>query len=85
MNDFAEQKRVLLARADVHRQIIEIERFRLQQRIDDARERFHANRWWILGGIAATGWLTTRKSTSLFRLVPAAMTAWRMVQKFLVR
>jgi hypothetical protein len=81
MNDFAEQKRMLVLRAELHRQIIQIERFRLEQRVDIARERFHANRWWIIGGVAATGWLSTRKFTSLFRLVPAGMAAWRMVQK----
>ncbi len=85
VNDFAEQKRVLLLHGELHRQIIEIERLRLHQRVDLARERFQANRWWIVGGIAAAGWMSTRKFTSLLRLVPAGLAAWRMAQKLIAK
>jgi hypothetical protein len=85
VNDFAEQKRLLVLQAELHRQIIEIERFRMHQRFDLARERFYANRWWLLGGLAAAGWLSTRKFGALLKLVPMGMTAWGMVQKLRVR
>ena len=85
VNELAERKRLLVLQAELHRQIIEIERFRLQQRFDFARDRFQSNRWWMLGGLAVAGWLTTRRFGSLLKLLPVAMTAWRMVQKMTAR
>ena len=79
--ELADRKQLLVMQGELHRQIIEIERFRLHHRLDEARERFHSNRWWLLGGLAAAGWLSTRKFGALVKLVPFVMTAWRMVQK----
>jgi hypothetical protein len=85
LNELAERKRLLVMQAELHRQIIDIERFRLKHQVDTARERFHTTRWWLLGGLATAGWLSTRRFGFLVKLVPMAMTAWRIVQKFRVR
>ena len=82
MNDLAERKRLLILQGELHRQIIAIERFRMQQRFDVTRERFQAKRWWLLAGLAAAGWLSTRRLGSLLKLLTAGMTAWRMAQNF---
>ncbi|MGH7956240.1 MAG: hypothetical protein ACREH8_04425 [Opitutaceae bacterium] len=82
VNDLAERKRLLVLHAELHRQIIEIERFRMQQRLDVTRERFYANRWWLLGGLAAAGWLSTRRLGPLLKLLTSGMTAWRMAKNF---
>jgi hypothetical protein len=85
VSDLAQRKRLLVLQAELHRQIIEIERIRLQQRAGIARERFAANRWWLLGGLATAGWLSTRKFGFLVKMVPMAMTAWKLVRKLNVR
>ena len=85
VNDLAGRKRLLIAQAELHRQIILIERFRVQQRLDLARDRLQANRWWLMGGVALAGWLTTRRFGSLLKLVPAGMGVWRLLQKYLAR
>jgi len=85
VNDLADRKRLLIAQAELHRQIILIERFRVQQRLDLARDRLQANRWWLMGGVALAGWLTTRRFGSLLKLVPAGMGVWRLLQKYLAR
>ena len=80
VNDLAERKRLLVLQAELHRQIIAIERARLQQRAAGARERFAATRWWVVGGVALLGWLSTRRVKFLVKRVPLAMTAWRMMK-----
>jgi len=82
VNDLAQRKRLLVLQAELHRQIIEIERIRLFDRVDFLRGRLLANRWWLLGSVAAAGWLSTRKFGRLLRFLPMGMTAWRLLQNF---
>ena len=82
VKDLAERKRLLVLQAELHRQIIDIERFRMEQRLAVTRMRFQSKSWLLLGGLAVTGWLATRRFGALVKLVPIAMTAWRMIQKF---
>lgn len=82
MNALAERKRVLILEAELHRTLIGLERVQLHQRAGEWRERVTANRWWLLGGAVAAGWLSTRALGSVFRLLPAGVAAWRLVQKF---
>jgi hypothetical protein len=81
MNTLAERKRVLILEAELHRTLIGLERVQLHQRAEELRERITANRWWLLGGAVAAGWLSTRLFGSVLRLLPAGMAAWRIVQK----
>jgi hypothetical protein len=82
VKDLAERKRLLVLQAELHRQIIEIERFRVQQRFAVTRSRFQSNRWLLLGLLGTAGWLSTRRFGALVKLVPIGMTVWRMVHKF---
>ena len=83
VTDLAERKKMLVMQAELHRQMIEIERFRLQQKVEVTRERFHNTRWWLLGGVALAGWLSTRRFGSLVKLLPIVVTGWRMIQKYM--
>ena len=82
LRELAEKKRLLVLQADLHRQIIGIERLRVHQRFANTRSRFQSNRWLLLGLLGTAGWLSTRKLGALVKIVPIAMTVWRMVQKF---
>ena len=81
-NSLAERKRILVLQADVHRNLIELEQLRLQQRFEVLRGQMRAKSWWLLGAAVVTGWLTTRVFGSLLKFVPAGMAAWRLIQNF---
>lgn len=85
MISLAEQKRILVLRGELQRQIIELERFRLIDRVDTLHDRISAKRWWIAGGLLALGWLTTRKLGAIARWLPAITAAWKMAQNFKTR
>ncbi len=85
VNRLAERKRLLVLQADLHRQLLAFERNQLRQDVGDARDRLHANRWWLIGGTVAAGWLFTRKLPAFARWLPALMPAWRLVRGYLAR
>lgn len=83
MKTFAQQKRLILLRADMHRQMLTLEGRHLQQGVGDARNRLAAGRWWLIGGGLVVGWLFTRKLPSLARWLPVMMPAWRLARGLL--
>lgn len=85
VNRLSERKRLLVFQADLHRQLLAIERNQLRADVGDARDRLHASRWWLLGGTVAAGWLFTRKLPAIARWLPALMPAWRLVRGYLAR
>jgi hypothetical protein len=61
MNDLITRKRLIIAQADQHRQVIELECQRLRQRVDQTRDLVRQNRWWLVGGAIASGVLLAPK------------------------
>ncbi|MGO8836242.1 MAG: hypothetical protein ACLQAH_04725 [Limisphaerales bacterium] len=57
MNDLTARKRLIIAQADLHRQVIELECQRVVQRLDRTQDFVHQKRWWLLGGAAVGGLL----------------------------
>ena len=70
MNDLAARKRLLVAQAGLHRQLLELEGRRVLQRVDRARDFVHRNRWWLLGGAVAGGVLLAPKRRGFLEMLP---------------
>lgn len=80
LTELAAHKRLLVAEADLHRELISLAGFSLKSRVDETRGRIRANRWWWLAGAAGAGVLTAR--SPLARWLPAVVTAWRLMQSY---
>ncbi len=85
VNRLSERKRLLVFQADLHRQLLGLERNQLFQGVGEARDRLYANRWWLIGGTVAVGWLFTRRLPAFARWLPALMPAWRLVRGYLAQ
>jgi hypothetical protein len=70
MNDLITRKRLIIAQADQHRQVIELERQRLRQRVDHARDFVRQNRWWLVGGAIASSILLAPKKRGWLGWLP---------------
>jgi hypothetical protein len=81
MSDLAERKRLIVARADLHRQLLALERLRLQGRLASARGFVGHHRWWLLGGAAAIGLLLTRRGRGLAGWMPAVLAVWKALKR----
>jgi len=74
MNDLADRKRLLIAQAGLHRELIARECQRLLPPVDLAQDLalgfVQRNRWWLLGGAAVGGVLLPAKWRGLLGLLP---------------
>ncbi len=77
MNELAARKRLLIAEADLHRQVIRFERTGLAHRWQSARTFTGRNQWWILGGALGLGLLLTRRFRRVVQWLPVAVATWR--------
>ena len=80
LDDLVARKRLILARSDLHRQIIALEQQSLAGRWSGAAEFAGRRRWWLLGGALAGGWLLGPRVVGLVRWLPAVidlLRAWR--------
>ena len=80
MKELTERKRILVLQADVHRNMIELERLRIQEGVQVVRSQMRSKSWLLLGGAVALGWLSTRLLGPVLKFVPAGLAAWRLVQ-----
>ncbi|HWL16024.1 MAG TPA: hypothetical protein VNR00_10495 [Opitutus sp.] len=77
VNELAARKRLLLAEADLHRGILQLERERLCARGQAARATLAQHRWWLLGGAAVVGFLLTRRARGLAAWLPTVLSVGR--------
>ena len=82
VNRLAERKQLLMLQADLHRQLIGMERIRWHTRFDSAHEQFHSQRWWVIGAVAGAGLLLARHLGGLTRWLPMAYTAARVAKSW---
>lgn len=75
-----ERKRQLVVQADLHRQLIVMERLHLQERFSALPRQITDHRWWWIAGAAVAGWLVTRKLSGLIRWVPRLVIAARIIR-----
>lgn len=83
LNELAERRRLLVMEADLHRNLIGLERASLRAQLADlrlAREGVTANKPLLLVGGVLAGWLAVRHAHKLARWLPTALTAWRWLQ-----
>lgn len=81
MNDLATRNRLLVAQADLHRQLVTMERTRLGARWETAGSFLDQNRWWLIGGAALGGVLFVRNWRGLAQWLPMLVTTWRALKK----
>lgn len=65
INELASRKALIVAHADLHRQLIAFERLKLQERHDAAQTFVKQNRRWLLGGAIVGGLLLARHRRGL--------------------
>ena len=70
MNDLITRKRLIIAQADLHRQVIELECQRILQRLGQTQDFIHQKRWWLLGGAAVGGFLIAPRWRHFLRWLP---------------
>ena len=73
-----ERKRALIARSDLHREIIAYESAQIGAQAQAASAVIARNRWWLLGGAAvAAGVVAVRRPKALLQALPTVLAAWR--------
>jgi hypothetical protein len=73
----AARKQLLVAQADLHRQVLGLERARLQGRWNEASGFVDRNRWWLLGGAVVVGVMLVRRGRELSRWIPTILGIWQ--------
>jgi len=81
MNDLATRKRLLVAQADLHRQLVTLESSRMRGRWDRASSFVNQNCWWLIGGAALVGVLGVRHWRGLTQWLPTLVSIWRAFSK----
>ena len=81
MNDLTTRKRLLIAQAGLHRQAIELECQRVVQRLSQAQDFVHQNRWWLLGGAAVGGFLLAPRWRSFLGFLPLIPDLLRLLRR----
>lgn len=60
LNDLDARKRLVLSRADLHREVLTFARDELHGRMDATHEFVERHRWWLIGGALAGGAILAR-------------------------
>jgi hypothetical protein len=88
LNELNASAEMLAAQAEIYRGMLQADALMLQQRLGWV-ERFSGSARrvspWVLGGVAATGVLILRRWGGVLRIVPTALSVWRMIRPFLGR
>ncbi|HVU25216.1 MAG TPA: hypothetical protein VHE13_13900 [Opitutus sp.] len=80
LGELGGRKQVLVARADLHRQLFALERDRLLGRWMEATSLVGRHRWWLVGGAAVAGVLLVRRWRSLVAVAPTVFSVWRALR-----
>ena len=80
MKSLSERKRALLEQSNQFRQDLVAERAALHARAHTFSSRARSSRWWLVGAALGAGFLLPKR-VRVFRWLPAATTAWRMIRR----
>jgi len=81
VNDLAARKLLLVREAQIHREIIAVERMSIKESVDHARLQVSTHRWLLIGGLACAGWLLSSKLSGIARWVPIALKAAQFAKR----
>lgn len=79
LSDLRARKELILAEADLHRQLLTLEGLRWQRRGAEAQQLVGERRWWLLGAALAVGVVLTRRWKGLAQWLPTAIATSRAV------
>ncbi len=77
LSDLRARKELILAEADLHRQLLMLERLRWQRRGAEAQQFVGEQRWWLLGGALAVGVILNRRWKGLAQWLPTVIATTR--------
>ena len=77
LNELRARKELILAEADLHRQLLKLERLRWEQRGAEAQQLMGEKRWWLLAGAAVAGVVLARRWSGLAKWLPTAIATTR--------
>lgn len=78
LKELAARKQLLIAQADLHRQLLSLESARLSSGGSGATAFVHRNRWWLLGGAVVVGSVAARRWRSLVKALPSLLAVTRV-------
>lgn len=81
MSDFTRRKRLLVAQADLHRELLGLERASWRKCHDAADAFAGRNRWWLIGGAIAGGVVLVRNWRGLAHWLPTLIAVWRALKR----
>lgn len=81
LNALTARKRLIIARSDLHRQLLEVERERCGMRGGSAHGHLDRHRWWLLAGAVAGGVLVARRWRNFAAWIPGALAVWRAFRR----
>ena len=88
LNELNASADMLAAQAEIYRGMLQADALLLQQRLGWV-ERFSSSAGrvspWLLGGAAAAGFLMLRRWGGILRIVPTALSVWRIIRPILGR
>lgn len=77
MNELAARKQLLIAQADLHRQLLSLETARLGSGGIGSGAFVDRNRWWLLGGAIVVGVVIARRWRGFAEWVPPILATAR--------
>lgn len=77
MSQLHARKEMILAEADLHRQILMLERLRWQRYGAQAQQLVATKRWWLIGGAMVAGALIARRWRGFASWLPMIMSTTR--------
>ena len=79
LSNLRARKQLILAEADLHRQLLTLERLRWEQRGAKVQQLVAGKRWFLLGGALVIGVVLARRWNGLARWLPTAIATTRAV------
>ena len=81
LNELRARKELIIAQADLHREVIALELAQWRQRRESASAFVAGNRWWLLAGAVVAGAVLVRNWRGFASWLPTVLTAARAMMR----